>query len=183
MEEAKEGDSSMSPEDEVRETSRQFYAWLNRILNGDAVPLADVWLHRADVTVMHRRLAESPRWEIVWLHCADVTAIHPIGGRHVGWDAVRESFEQVAQLASNGKVELKDQVLHVVGDVAYEAGVEHGQVNLAGQQVRIEHRVTNIYQREAGAWKMAHHHTDTSPEMLDVLSWLQQRPAKALNYR
>ena len=109
--------------------------------------------------------------------------MHPIGGRKVGWDEVRESFEQVAQLASDGKVELKDQLIRVVGDVAYEAGVEYGQLKLAGRSVSIEHRVTNIYLREAGAWKIIHHHTDTSPEMLDVLSQLQPRPAKAAGYR
>lgn len=37
----------------------------------------------------------------------------------------------------------------------------------------IEHRVTNIYQREAGAWKIVHHHTDTSAAMLEILSRLQ----------
>jgi hypothetical protein len=36
-----------------------------------------------------------------------------------------------------------------------------------------EHRVTNIYQRENGVWKMIHHHSDTSPTMLDVLRRLQ----------
>jgi len=119
------------------------------MVNGDAKPLADIWSHSAAVTVMH-----------------------PIGGRSVGWDTVRTSFEQVAQLASDGQVELKDQLVHVAGDVAHEVGVEHGQLKLAGQQVTIEHRVTNIYQREGGAWKMIHHHTDTSPAMLDVLSRL-----------
>jgi ketosteroid isomerase-like protein len=149
----------MSTADEVRKASRHFYTALNRMVNGDAGPLTDIWLHSADVTTMH-----------------------PIGGRQVGWDAVRESFEQVAQLASDGKVELKNQLIHVIGDVAYEAGVEHGQLKLAGQKVRIEHRVTNIYLREAGTWRLAHHHTDTSPEMLDVLSRLQPRPVKAVGH-
>jgi len=150
----------MSTEDEVRNASKQFYAGLTRMLNGDADPLANIWSHSASVTAMH-----------------------PIGGRKAGWDAVRASFEQVAELASDGKVELKDQLIHVVGDVAFEAGVEYGQLKLAGQPVTIEHRVTNIYQREAGAWKIIHHHTDTSPEMLDVLSQLQPRPAKTGTYR
>jgi ketosteroid isomerase-like protein len=139
----------MSTEDEVRNASKQFYAGLNRMANGDGSPLADIWSHSASVTAMH-----------------------PIGGRETGWDAVRASFEKVAQLASDGKIELKDQLIRVAGDVACEAGIEHGQLKLAGQQVTIEHRVTNIYQREAGGWKIVHHHTDTSPAMLDVLSRL-----------
>lgn len=139
----------MSTEDEVRKASERFYLGLNRMANGNAESLAEIWSHSTAVTAMH-----------------------PIGGREVGWDAVRASFEQVAQLASDGKIELKDQLIHVAGDVAYEVGVENGQFKLAGQGVNFEIRITNIYQREAGGWKMIHHHTDTSPAMLDVLSRL-----------
>ncbi|RTZ45837.1 DUF4440 domain-containing protein [Candidimonas sp. SYP-B2681] len=108
----------------------------------------------------------------IWSHSAAVMAMHPIGGREVGWDAVRASFQKVAELASEGKIELKDQFIRLAGDVACEAGIEHGHLKLAGQQITIEHRVTNIYQREAGAWKIVHHHTDVSPAMLDVFSRL-----------
>ena len=142
----------MSTEDEVRKASEQFYAAVNRMVNGDAGPLADIWSHSAVVTTMH-----------------------PIGGREVGWDKVRQSWEQVAQLASEGQVKLGDQIIQVAGDVAYELGVEHGQAKLAGQQVTIEHRVTNIYRRESGAWKIVHHHTDVSPAMRDVLSRRQAK--------
>jgi ketosteroid isomerase-like protein len=142
----------MATEDEVRAASRQFYAGLNRMVNGDACPLADAWSHSATVTAMH-----------------------PIGGRSVGWDAVGASFEQVARLSSDGKIELKDQLVHVAGDLAYEVGVEHGQITLAGHKVAIDHRVTNIYQRQAGAWKMTHHHTDISAAMLEALRRLQTR--------
>lgn len=140
----------MSAEDEVRKASKQFYAGLNRVVNGDAGPLADSWSHSASATTMH-----------------------PIGGREVGWDAVRGSFEQVAEISSEGKIELKDQLIRVAGDVAYEVGIEQGQLKLAGHQTSIEHRVTNIYERVAEAWKIVHHHTDISPAMCDVLSRLQ----------
>jgi ketosteroid isomerase-like protein len=140
----------MSTEDEVRSASEQFYAALNRMINGDAAALSDIWSHGATVTAMH-----------------------PIGGRQIGWDAVRESFEQVAALASAGQVKLGDRIVQVAGDVAYELGVEQGQAELAGQQIAIGQRVTNIYRREAGAWKMVHHHSDVSPAMLDLLSRMQ----------
>jgi uncharacterized protein (TIGR02246 family) len=139
----------MSAEAEVREASRQFYAALNRMANGDSGAMADIWSRSATVTVMH-----------------------PIGGREVGWDAVRASFEQVAQVASDGKVEIRDQLVHVAGDLAYEMGVEQGHLKLGGHHAAIEHRVTNIYQRQDGAWKMVHHHTDTSPAMLEILGRL-----------
>jgi ketosteroid isomerase-like protein len=140
----------MSTEDEVRKASEQFYAALNRMANGDAGSMADIWSHSTVVTTMH-----------------------PIGGREVGWDEVKGPWQQVAQLASGGQVKLSDQLIQVSGDMAYEVGTEQGQFTLAGQQASIEQRVTNIYRREAGGWKIVHHHTDISPAMLDILSRLQ----------
>jgi len=140
----------MSAEDEVRTASARFYAGLNSMMAGDAAPLADAWSHSASVSTMH-----------------------PIGGRQTGWDEVRGSFEQVAQLASGGHAELRDQSLQVAGDMAYEVGIEQGQATLAGEQITIEQRVTNVYRREAEGWKMVHHHTDLSAAMLDLLSRLQ----------
>ena len=136
----------MSPDDEVRHASTRLYAALNRMANGDGGALAEVWSHSASVTAMH-----------------------PIGGREVGWGAVGASFEAVGRKAANGKIELKDQLIRTAGDMAYELGIEHGHLKLAGHPVTIEHRVTNIYMREAGAWKVVHHHADPSPGMLEAL--------------
>lgn len=140
----------MSSEDEVRNASAQFYAALNRMANGEKGAMAAVWSHSASATTMH-----------------------PIGGLDVGWDAISASFDQVAGLAANGKIELKDQLTRVVGDLAYELGVEQGEFDLGGHHAAVEHRVTNIYERQGGAWKLVHHHTDTSPAMLDILAKLQ----------
>ena len=140
----------MKAEDEVREASKQFYNALTRMTNGNTDQIGEIWSHEETATAMH-----------------------PIGGRDIGWKAVKKSFEQVAGLTSDGKVELKDQLIHVVGDAAYEIGLETGQAKIAGNQVTFSHRVTNIYQRKNGMWKMIHHHTDTSPAMLEILSKLQ----------
>lgn len=140
----------MSAKDEVRNASNKFYAGLNRMANGESNALADAWLHTDSVTAMH-----------------------PIGGREVGWEAVRESFDQVAKMASEGKIELKDQMIHVVGDVAYEVGIEFARFKLADQTVKGEIRVTNIYRKDGNTWKMVHHHTDIAPAMIEVLNKLQ----------
>jgi ketosteroid isomerase-like protein len=137
----------MQAEDEVRAASAKLYAALNHMLNGDAGSLTDIWSHGASVTTMH-----------------------PIGGREVGWDQVKKSFEQVAQLSSKGQVKLSDQLIQVTGDIAYELAVEHARFTLAGQPVAGDCRVTNIYRRESGGWKVVHHHTDATPALLDVFS-------------
>jgi ketosteroid isomerase-like protein len=140
----------MSAGDEVRAASARFYAALNGMASGNASAMTDVWSHDDSVTAMH-----------------------PIGGREVGWDQVRPVWEQVAGVASGGQISLTDQLISVAGDMAYEVGFERGHAVMAGEDVAIDHRVTNVYRREDGTWKIVHHHTDLSPAMVDLLARLQ----------
>jgi len=141
----------MTIEDEIRSASEKFYSALNRTLNGDAGPMGEIWFHSATVTAMS-----------------------PLGGCEVGWDQVRRSWERVAQVAAQGHVRVSDQFIQVYGDVAYELGVEYLHVTLAGQLETYGIRVTNIYHRESGGWKIVHHHTDIAQSAIDALS----RPEK-----
>lgn len=145
----------MSTEDDIRQASKRFYAALTRMANGDAGALADSWSHNTTVT-----------------------ALHPIGDRELGWDAVQTSFEQVAALATEGNIELKNQLIRVKGDLAYEIGKEHGDFKLGSEHVPIDQRVTNIYRKEAGRWKMVHHHADISQPMIDALNRIQSQAKK-----
>jgi ketosteroid isomerase-like protein len=137
----------MAAEDEVRQASEQFYAALNRTLDGDSSPM-----------------------EQIWSHGSDVSAMHPFGDRMLGWDEVRDSWEQAAQSFSGGQVALDEMVVVPISeDAAYTLGTEHGQASIGEQTVGIDWRVTNIYRREADGWKIVHHHTDSSPEVAQVL--------------
>ena len=137
----------MAVEDEIRQASEQFYEALNRMLNGDLEPMMEVWSHGSDVATMH-----------------------PLGGRETGWEEVRANWEQVAQGFSDGQVSLEDLVVVPLSeDVAYTLGTEHGQATLGEESVSIDWRVTNIYRREGGGWKMVHHHTDVSPALVEAL--------------
>ena len=142
----------MPTEAEVRKASERFYLALNRMIKGDVDSMSEIWSHGAAVTSMH-----------------------PIGGRQVGWENVRESFRQVAQIASTGEVKLEDQFIQVNGELAYELGVERGKATLAGQHVTLDYRVTNVYRQEGGSWKIVHHHADVSPAMLEILKRLQPK--------
>ena len=133
----------MAVEDEIRQASEQFYEALNRMLNGDPEPMLEVWSHGSDVATMH-----------------------PTGGRQIGWEEVRASWEQGAQGVSEAKVSMEDLVVVPLSDdVAYTLGTEQGQIRTLGEEPVSfdQQRVTNIYRREEGEWKMVLHHTDVSP--------------------
>ncbi len=140
----------MLTENEVRDASKKFYEGLNRMSNG-----------------------EKGAFDDVWAHGSNATAMHPIGGRELGWDAVKNSFDQVAGAAADGKVELKDQKIFLLGDAAYEIGTEHASFALGGKKLEAEIRVTNIYHKDGGKCKLVHHHTDIAPSMVEVLNSLQ----------
>lgn len=142
----------MTTQCEIRAASAGFYAALNRMAKGETGAMAEVWAQDAEVT-----------------------ALHPIGGRDTGWAAVGGSFDRVAGIASAGDIRLTDQHIQLAGDMAYEVGIETGTLTLAGLTAAVEHRVTNIYRREASGWRVVHHHTDVSPAMLDVLARLQAK--------
>jgi ketosteroid isomerase-like protein len=137
----------MALEDEVRQASQQFYAALNSTINGDPGPMMEVWSHGSDASAMY-----------------------PFGSRSLGWEEVRASWEQAAQEVSDGQVALDDLVVVPMGeDAAYTVGTERFQARIGEELVRVDWRVTNIYRREAGGWKMVHHHTDVSPAMVEAL--------------
>lgn len=136
---------------EVHQASDRFYAALNRMLNGDSGPMMEVWSHTSDVSTMH-----------------------PIGDREDGWEQVEGPWQQVASMASGGQVAIKDQAIRAGGDLAYEVGTEVGDGTIAGETVSFKQRVTNIYRRENGAWKIVHHHADKNPAMEEIVSRLQR---------
>jgi ketosteroid isomerase-like protein len=67
-----------------------------------------------------------------------------------------------AQFGPGG--ENRFEVLHsaVDGDLAYWAGIQRSVVNVKGQPkpVPMDLRVTEVFRREEGAWKLVHRHAD-----------------------
>ena len=140
----------MSIENDIRKASDKFYAALNSTLNGDWTPMADVWSRNPDVSTMH-----------------------PVGGTEVGWDEIRASWENLAKICSNGRVELRDQRICVGEDLAYVTGTEHVNLLIVKDQVQADLRVSNVYRRESSEWRMVHHHVDRNQTMLEILSKLE----------
>jgi len=56
------------------------------------------------------------------------------------------------------------QAYDVVGDMAYTAGLEHTSASVDGRPRTYTLRVTQVYRRESGAWRVAHRHGDTVTE-------------------
>lgn len=137
----------MESNDNVQRASEAFYGALNEMLAGDASSLSDIWV-------------QSP----------EATTMHPIGSREVGWDDIKASFERVARSSEGGHVEMTERLIRVHGNVAHEVGVEIAQFSVAGTPLHVNSRVTNIYYRIDGFWRIVHHHGDRSSGIAEALA-------------
>lgn len=109
--------------------------------NGDAAPRFRTWSEREPVTLFG-----------AWLN-AD------------GPQAVREVFLKLAQAfsdATSGDIELI--AAEVSGDLAYTVHREITSVSVNGAARGYVLRVTQVYRREDGDWKVVHRHGDNEPE-------------------
>ena len=142
----------MTVENEVKQTSDEFYAALNRMLySGDAATVTAIWSGGQAGSTMH-----------------------PIGGREVGRDQVLAAWKQAAPAFSDGKASATDVVvIPLSDDVAYTVGTERFEGKVGGETFRGEWRATNIYRHEDGGWKIVHHHTDASGDLIELLGRLQ----------
>jgi ketosteroid isomerase-like protein len=78
-----------------------------------------------------------------------------------GWDEVSSTFRWLANRFSD----LRDYEFELVaagasGDLAYTVGFEHKTVVTDGKPATYTLRVTHVYRREDGLWKIVHRHGD-----------------------
>jgi ketosteroid isomerase-like protein len=81
-----------------------------------------------------------------------------------GWRQVGKTTEWVASRFRDGVVTAEYEVVHEGADLAYTVGYEIGDVALDGAPVtRQRLRVTQIYRREDGQWRLVDRHGDFAP--------------------
>ena len=116
---------------------------------------ADRAIHNGDM---------APRMEI-WSHADPVTLFGAFGPCNSGWDQVSRTFHWVASRFSSGTEFAFDLVAAgISGDLAYTVGYERSLRAVDGGPVEPSTlRVTHVYRREDGEWKIDHRHTDFLP--------------------
>jgi ketosteroid isomerase-like protein len=106
----------------------------------------------------------EPRLEM-WSTGDPVTLFGALGVCKSGTDEVTQTSRWVASLFSNNTSYSFDLVTAgVSGDLAYTAGYERHTTSLDGGPVEPHTlRVTHVYRREDGEWKIVHRHGDIPP--------------------
>jgi len=127
----------------------EFVSWVETRLrdaevalhNGDAAPRAAIWSRGEPVTVLGA-------WKTA-----------------VGQQEVTDLFRYLeTTFADCTSYEHEVVAADVVGDIAYTVGYEHTSASVNGEPRTYTLRVTQVYRREDGEWKVAHRHADTVTE-------------------
>jgi len=110
------------------------------IHNGKVEPRLALWSHHDPVTLFGAALTGS------------------------GWEQLRADFARVALWFSESeKYDVEVVAAGASGDLAYLVAYEHNTVKVNGQSRTYSLRVTHVYRREDGEWKIVHRHADAPP--------------------
>ncbi len=127
----------------------EFVAWVQSVLKA-----AEIALHDGDA---------GPR-RAIWSRNDPVTVLGAWQNAR-GQEALDDLFAHLAESLSectSYEFELLDA--EVRGDTAYTVGLEHTSASVNGEPRTYTLRVTQIYRREDGVWKVAHRHGSAPPQ-------------------
>jgi ketosteroid isomerase-like protein len=93
----------------------------------------------------------------------DVTLANPFGPPARGWSEVSSALDGAAANYRDGEVVGFENVSTVMsGDLAYTVEIESYRARVGGADEisPVSVRVTTVFRREDGAWKVVHRHAD-----------------------
>jgi ketosteroid isomerase-like protein len=134
----------------------QFEEATSRFINGDARLWKEIASRREDATLMGG-----------W------------GAYEKGWNDAGNWYERAAGRfkESGAKVKVEYLASAVSGDMAYTVAIERSEVRLADQYktAPMALRVTHLFRREDGVWKLIHRHADPLTEKTAPATVLEKR--------
>ena len=98
--------------------------------------------------------------KLQWSQAGDVTMCGGFGAFEQGWEQVGARLDWAATAFREGSSTIEMLAMGVSGDLAYAVWIDRGQVRMAGrdEESPMVLRITQIYRREEGWWKVIHRH-------------------------
>jgi ketosteroid isomerase-like protein len=128
---------------------------------------AEIALHNGDA---------GPR-SAMWSRTDPLTLLGAAQFAAQGWSEVSPVFEQLAEAFSDCTgYENEIIAAEASGDLAYTVALEHTTVSVEGRPRQFLLRVTTVFRREDGEWKVVHRHGDSLASGSDVEGWLRTTP-------
>jgi ketosteroid isomerase-like protein len=103
----------------------------------------------------------------LWSRRDDITLANPLGPPARGYQSVCDAMDIAAAQVRDGE-DLSLETISFVEtpDLAYEVDIQRGRMRLgdAAALAPVALRVTSVFRREDGGWKLVHRHADPLTE-------------------
>ena len=123
------------------------------------------FLANADAAQIELQNGKPERYKALWSHADNVSISGGFGGTiERGWAGVSKRLDWAATQFSEGKNTIERLIVYSNGDLAYVVQLEHikFKVPATGADASRDFRVTMVFRRESGKWKIIHRHADGS---------------------
>jgi ketosteroid isomerase-like protein len=128
------------------------------VAQADDLPLEEY--HRAGLEITN---GNPDVYKALYSRRDDATLANPFGPPARGWSDVSKTLDGAAGNYRDGEVVGFENVSMVITpDLAYTVEVESYRARVGGAQEKapVAVRVTTVFRREDGVWKVAHRHAD-----------------------
>jgi ketosteroid isomerase-like protein len=98
----------------------------------------------------------------LYSHQEDITVLGGFGGFERGWSEVEPRLDWAASQFAEGDFSQEEVTTIVGADLAMTVTIERidAQIGATKERIHEELRVTQIFRREHGAWRLVHRHGD-----------------------
>ena len=132
-----------------------------------AAPAGDfeAMLARVDAAQTELQNGRGDAFKALWSRADDITLSGGFGGPILrGWPEVSKRLDWVATQFANGAHEHERVAAYASGDVGYVVQRERLQFKApaTGADTSLEYRVTMIFRREKGEWRLVHRQADSN---------------------
>lgn len=127
----------------------------------DLVPVIDRYHHEAFEAFINGNPEPQKR---LFSRAEDVTLANPLGPVAVGWDAVVQVIDHASGALRDGVPLAAEHITHHVSDdLVCTVEIERCIAKVGASSVpgEVALRVTTVFRRELGEWKIIHRHADS----------------------
>jgi ketosteroid isomerase-like protein len=113
----------------------------------------------------------------LWSRRDDITLANPLGPPARGWEQIEQALERAVAQIREGEVLGSERIAEVAtADLAYIVEIERARLKVGGADefASVSLRVTTIFRREDGEWRLVHRHADPITTPRPIESVVQQ---------
>jgi hypothetical protein len=95
-------------------------------------------------------------------HGPDISLFGGFGGHERGWGEIGPRLDWIAKTFAGGHCEYEEVLSGSGVEHGFVVQFERGEARIVGraEPLRVDFRVTMVFRREDGAWRLAHRHAD-----------------------